>query len=374
MINSIIMLCGRIGSGKTTYAKMLQREKKLVVLSCDDFVLAINDDLSKRHEIQEKISVQLFDLAKQIWRSGVSVILDFGFWYKEQRKNIKREFEKEGIKVELYYCKCDIDETNFRIIERNNKILQNEARGYIIDLKLKKELDDKFDEPDEDEAYVLVENMEIDEDITYKNKEKLIEEILNIKEFVIEQKCLCDNVVLYIRPLYIEKIYLLPNILNLLSEIVCSEFMKMNIKHIFAIESAILPCAAVVANKLGIPLCIIRKQNNYKHEKFEPQIFVPDNYIPEHAIVFDDALWTGKTLNYSLGLFEYLKIEIPHNFYFIFDFRNFMCEKDCASEKCKEYIKNRKVLINYRILVDKAFEMKKINLETYIETIKLFEL
>ena len=103
MINSIIMLCGRIGSGKTTYAKMLQREKKLVVLSCDDFVLAINDDLSKRHEIQEKISVQLFDLAKQIWRSGVSVILDFGFWYKEQRKHIKREFEKEGIKVELYY-------------------------------------------------------------------------------------------------------------------------------------------------------------------------------------------------------------------------------------------------------------------------------
>lgn len=374
MTNSIIMLCGRIGSGKTTYAKMLQREKKMVVLSCDDFVLAINDDLSKRHEIQEKVSVQLFDLAKQIWRSGVSVILDFGFWYKEQRKNIKREFEIEGIKVELHYCKCDIDQTNFRITKRNNKILQNEAKGYIIDLKLKEELDDKFDEPDEDEVDVLVEDMEIDKEITYKNKEKLIEEILNIKGFVIEQKCLCDNVALHIRPLYIEKIYLLPNILNLLSEIVCSEFMNMNIKQIFAIESAILPCAAVVANKLGIPLCIIRKPNNYRHEEFEPQMFVPDNYLAEYAVIFDDALWTGKTLNYSLGLFEYLKIEIPHNFYFIFDFRNFMLEKDCANEKCKEYIKNRKALINYRTLVDKAFEMKKINLGTYIETIKSFEL
>jgi len=368
------MMCGRIGSGKTTYAKMLQREKKMVVLSCDDFVLAINDDLSKRHEIQENISVQLFDLAKQIWRSGVSVILDFGFWYKEQRKNIKREFEREGIKVELYYCRCDINQTNFRITKRNNKILQNEARGYIIDLKLKAELDNKFDEPDEDEVDVLIENMEIDERITYENKEKLIEEILNIKEFVIEQKCLCDDVALYIRPLYIEKIYLLPNILNLLSEIVCSEFVKMNIKQIFAIESAILPCAAVVANKMGIPLCIIRKSNNYRHEKFEPQIFVPDNYLAEHAVIFDDALWTGKTLNYSLSLFEYFKIEIPHNLYFIFDFRNFMQEKDCANEKCKEHIKNRKALINYRILVDKAFEMKRINLETYIETIKLFEL
>lgn len=368
------MLCGRVGSGKTTYAKKLQREKKMVVLSCDDFVLAINDDLSKRHEIQEKISVQLFDLAKQIWHSGVSVILDFGFWYKEQRKKIKREFEKEGIKVELYYCKCDIDQTNFRIAKRNNKILRNEAKGYIIDLKLKAELDDKFDEPDKDEVDVLVENMEIDEEITYKNKEKLMEEILNIKEFVIEQKCSCDDVDIYIRPLYIEKIYLLPSILNRLSEIVCSEFMKMNIKQIFAIESAILPCAAVVANKLGIPLCIIRKPNNYRHEKFEPLIFVPNNYLPEYAVVFDDALWTGKTLNYSLGLFEYLKIEIPHNFYFIFDFRNFMQEKDCANEKCKEYIKNRKVLINYRTLVDKAFKMKKINLETYTETMKSFEL
>lgn len=368
------MLCGRIGSGKTTYAKVLQREKKMVVLSCDDFVLAVNNDLSKRHEIQENISLQLFDLAKQIWHSGVSVILDFGFWYKEQRKNIKRKFEMEGIKVELYYCKCDINQTNFRITERNNKILQHKAKGYIIDLKLKAELDDKFDEPDEDEVDVVVENMKVDEVITYGKKEQLIEEILNINEFVIEQKCLCDDVALYIRPLYIEKIYLLPNILNLLSEIICSEFTKMNISQIFAIESAILPCAAVVAYKLNIPLCVIRKPNNYRHEEFEPQIFISDNYSAEHAVIFDDALWTGRTLNYSLSLFEYLKIEIPHNFYFIFDFRNFMREKDCASEKYKEYIKNRKTLINYRILVDKAFEMKKIKLETYIETIKLFEL
>lgn len=368
------MLCGRIGSGKTTYAKMLQREKNMVVLSCDDFVLAVNDDLSKRHEIQEKISLQLFDLAKQILRSGVSVILDFGFWHKEQRKNIKREFEIEDIKVELHYCKCDINQTNFRITERNNKILQNKAKGYIIDLKLKAELDDMFDEPDEDEVDVLIENIDNDEVIIYEKREELIEEILNIKDFIIEQKCLCDDVDLYIRPLYIEKIYLSPNILNQLCKIVCNEFMKMNIKQIFAIESAILPCAAIIANKLNIPLCIIRKSNNYRHEKLEPQIFVPDNYLAEYAVIFDDALWTGKTLNYSLELFEYLKIEIPHNLYFIFDFRNFMKAKDCANEICKEHIKNRKALINYRILVNKAFEMKKINLKTYVETIKMFEL
>lgn len=91
--NSIIMLCGRIGSGKTTYAKMLQKEKKMVVLSCDDFVLAVNDDIRKRHEIQKDVSLKLFDLAKQIWSSGVSVILDFGFWYKEQRKKLEKNLK-----------------------------------------------------------------------------------------------------------------------------------------------------------------------------------------------------------------------------------------------------------------------------------------
>lgn len=372
MTNSIIMLCGRIGSGKTTYAKMLQREKKMIVLSCDDFVLAVNDDLCKRHEIQKKVSMQLFALAKQIWSNGLSVILDFGFWYKEQRKKIRREFEKEGIKVELHYCKCNINQTNSRIMQRNDKILQNKVEGYIIDLNLKAELDAKFEEPDENEVDVFVENIENNEVLTYDKKEQLIEEIINLKDFVIEQKCLCDDTVLYIRPLYIEKLYLLPYILNKLSEIICTKFTEMNIKHIFAIESAILPCAAVIANKLKIPLCVIRKADNYRHEKLEPQVFIPDNYSAEHAVIFDDALWTGKTLNYAFGLFEYLKAEIPHNLYFIFDFRNFIQEKDCANEKCKERIQNRKALINYRILIDKAFEMKKISLETYMATINLF--
>lgn len=373
MTKSIIMLCGKIGSGKTTYAKMLQKEKKVVVLSCDDFVLAVNDDLNKRHEIQEKISLQLFDLAKQIWLSGISVVLDFGFWHKEQRKNIKRKFEAEGIKVELYYFKCSDTETNFRIIERNNKILQNEEKGYIIDLKLKAELDEKFDEPDEEEIDVLVENTESDESILYK-KERLIENIINIKDFIIEQKCSCDGADLYIRPLYIEKIYIFPNILEQLADIICSEFIKMNIEQIFAIESAVLPCAAVIANKLNVPLCVIRKSNNYRHEKFEPEIFMTNNYLSEHAVILDDALWTGKTLNDSLKLFENLKIEIPHNFYYIFDFENFMQSKEFINQKCKYYIKNKKCFVNYRELVDKAFEMKKINMKTYIETLNLFDL
>lgn len=256
-------------------------------------------------------------------------------------------------------------------MERNNKILRGEVKGYIIDLQLKAKLDVKFEEPDLDEVNVLIENNEM---ITCGKKEHLIEEIINIKDFVIEQRCFCDDVVLYIRPLYIEKIYFFQDILDELSEIVCTEFMEMNIKHIFAIESAILPCAAVIANKLNIPLCIIRKASTYRHENLEPQIFITDNYSAEHAVIFDDALWTGKTLNYCLGLFENLKIEIPHNLYFIFDFRNFIKEKDCANEKCKEFIKKRKYMINYKMFVDKAYEMRKISTETYVETIKLFDL
>lgn len=71
---------------KNNICKNVAKRKKMIVLSCDDFVLAVNDDLCKRHEIQKKVSMQLFALAKQIWSNELSVILDFGFWYKEQRK------------------------------------------------------------------------------------------------------------------------------------------------------------------------------------------------------------------------------------------------------------------------------------------------
>lgn len=374
MTNSIIMLCGRIGSGKTTFAKKLQKRINAVVLSCDDFVIAVNDNLSRRHEIQENITFQLLNLAKQIWLSGVSVVLDFGFWYKEQRVSIKREFEKDGVIVKLCYLRCDTDQTNIRIEKRNYKILNNHEKGYIIDMNLKLELDKKFEEPDEGEIDILIQDLEDFENNINFEKEQLVNEIINISDFIIEQKCTCDDVILHIRPLYIEKIYAMPNVFDKLVNTICREFTELNIKHIFAIESAILPCASVIAIKLNVSLSVIRKYDVFCHEESEPKIFLPNNYSAEHSILLDDALWTGKTLNYCFELFEHLKLELPQNLYFIFDFRNFMPKTNCLYEKYNGLIRRRKVFLNYKTIVDKAFKAKKISYDTYIKTIGLFDI
>lgn len=371
MNNKIIMLCGRIGSGKTTFAMTLQKNYNMVVLSCDNYVLAVNDNLQYRHKVQEAIAEELINLARNIWKCGLNVVLDFGFWYKDQRSEIKTQLENEGISVKLYYFESDNRLTDKRIIARNKRIIQNNEKGYIIDLKMKSSLDNKFEVPDTEEIDYIV-NQSGEYSIAKIQNKQILDEILSINDFIIEQKCFCDNIKLYIRPLYIEKINMFPAILDKISDAICDTFIKKGIRFIFALESAVLPCASLIANKLSLPLCVIRKQNSLKHEELEPDIFIPDDYCDKYAIIIDDALWTGKSINYCYSLFEKLNKKPPCYSYFIFDFRNFIKGEECIDKKFKSYYNNSQHFIDYKTIIKKAYQMNIISSEAYMETIKLF--
>ena len=47
----VILLCGKIAVGKTTYAAYLQRNRNAVVLSCDELMLSLFDScLGDKHD------------------------------------------------------------------------------------------------------------------------------------------------------------------------------------------------------------------------------------------------------------------------------------------------------------------------------------
>lgn len=157
----IIMLCGKICSGKSTYAEKIKKERKAVVLSCDDLMLSLFDEkLGDKHDcILEKCKIYLYELSCQIAGAGTNVILDFGFWIRKERKNTVRLFHSKNIKTEIHYIKIDRGSWLNQINKRNSDVKKGIVKGYYVDENMKKLFDKSFEEPDKDEVDVIIEHV-----------------------------------------------------------------------------------------------------------------------------------------------------------------------------------------------------------------------
>ena len=82
----VILICGKICSGKSYYAQWVQRENNAVILSCDEIESAIfHHSLGERYdEIADDIKKYLHKKTTEIVSTGSSVILDWGFWGKAE--------------------------------------------------------------------------------------------------------------------------------------------------------------------------------------------------------------------------------------------------------------------------------------------------
>ncbi len=156
----IIMLCGKICSGKSTYAKQIQKENNAVILSCDDLMLTLfNEQLGDMHGlILKKCQIYLLSLAEQIVAANVNVILDFGFWNKDERNSFTALFHSKNIMTELHYIKIDKALWSARIEKRNTEVKNGMAKCYYIDENMKQLFDKAFEPPDQDEVDVFIDN------------------------------------------------------------------------------------------------------------------------------------------------------------------------------------------------------------------------
>ncbi len=128
----VILVCGRICCGKTTYAHRLRRERKAVVLSMDEVMLALWDPyLGDAHELYAgRTRRWLLQKAAEIAQTGIDVILDWGPWTKAGREEIKQYFTDRGIPCELHGISISDDEWHRRIEARNAKA---DGNAYLVD-------------------------------------------------------------------------------------------------------------------------------------------------------------------------------------------------------------------------------------------------
>lgn len=156
----VIMLIGRIASGKTFIAKRMKKKNPAVLLSCDKLMLTLFDEcLGERHnEMQAKCHRYLFGLSKEICAAGSDVILDFGFWTKEQRREAEDFYRAANIKLKRIFIVSDEDERKKRLKMRNEAVKNAEGRHYIITPEMLERFDSVFETPDSREYDELIIN------------------------------------------------------------------------------------------------------------------------------------------------------------------------------------------------------------------------
>lgn len=156
----VFLICGKICSGKSTYSEKLKKEINGVVLSCDELMLTLFDEqLGDKHDdIVKKCSAYLYYLAQEIIHTNTNVILDWGSWTKEGRKNTIEFFKSKNIEVEMHYIKVDEKTWSAQIEKRNLLAKEGKIKCYYVDENLKEKSGKMFEEPESDENYFLIDN------------------------------------------------------------------------------------------------------------------------------------------------------------------------------------------------------------------------
>ncbi len=150
----VIALCGKICSGKTFYANKIKEGKNAVILSTDEvtFYLMDNEQGERYDDFAKRVNEYLMKKAIDIVRAGANVILDWGFWSKEERINLTNYYKKYNIPVEWHYVDVTQEKWQDLIKKRNELIVSGQEKySFYFDDGLKKKLLDSFNEPSKEE-------------------------------------------------------------------------------------------------------------------------------------------------------------------------------------------------------------------------------
>lgn len=151
----VYLICGFIGAGKSTFAKKLEKETGAVKITKDEWSIRLigNDPTIDGYAQWDTKIIELSrDIAFYLAEKGIDVIIDEGFWAKEERDALKRRIDAIGAKAVMYYVDTPIETIRERVVGRNSNLTKDS-------FKISREMLDNYlkywQAPTEDEDYIL---------------------------------------------------------------------------------------------------------------------------------------------------------------------------------------------------------------------------
>ena len=115
-------LVGLPCAGKTTYAKALEARTGAVRFTPDEwhtFLFGHDMDDPEHDSRHDRVEALMRKTADTLLKNGVSVILDFGFWGRTERDDLRAYANSLGAEFEMHFLDTPLD-TIFERIEARN--------------------------------------------------------------------------------------------------------------------------------------------------------------------------------------------------------------------------------------------------------------
>ncbi len=116
------LMVGLPCAGKTTLARTLEDERSALRLTPDEWQLRLfgQDAEDPAHDARHGlIEVMLWELASRALVLGTNVILDYGFWAREEREDYRARSKQLGASSEVHFLDVPADELLRRLARRN---------------------------------------------------------------------------------------------------------------------------------------------------------------------------------------------------------------------------------------------------------------
>jgi len=114
-----VLLCGLPASGKTTLARELADAYGAVRLNPDEWESALEVDPFDGG-FQTRLEAQFWELAQRLLMLGTSVVLEWGFWARSERDQMREAARSLGVAVELRFLDAPYDELVRRVVARHD--------------------------------------------------------------------------------------------------------------------------------------------------------------------------------------------------------------------------------------------------------------
>ena len=118
------LMVGLPCSGKTTLAQKLESEHSALRLTTDEWHVRLfgQDAEEPEHDARHTlIESMLWNIASRALALGTNVILDFGFWAREEREDFRLRARQLGARCEVHFLDVPEQELLRRLALRNSQ-------------------------------------------------------------------------------------------------------------------------------------------------------------------------------------------------------------------------------------------------------------